>query len=151
MPELRRAHGLCMSRPKRKAAEAAVERIQHILEWESTPESSKLFKTCAAAIDAEFAREHKHKRVKYEEVAESDGDATSGDEEGAEMYTKEDMDFVEEDEYAKVDGDWLPQTHAKGAREEGAGCGDAAPERGGGGAGSEDAGSGSEDPAEVDV
>ena len=52
VPELRRGHGLRMSRPKRKAAEAAVERIQHILAWESAPESSKLFKTCAAAIDA---------------------------------------------------------------------------------------------------
>jgi hypothetical protein len=34
MPELWRWHGMHMLHPKWKAAEAAVDRIQHILEWE---------------------------------------------------------------------------------------------------------------------
>ena len=46
---------MCMSRPKRKAAEDAVERIQKILAWEGASESSKLFKACATAIDAGMA------------------------------------------------------------------------------------------------
>jgi hypothetical protein len=43
--------------PKRKVSEDAVEHIHQILAWEGASESSKLFKTFAAAIDAEFERE----------------------------------------------------------------------------------------------
>jgi hypothetical protein len=98
-----------MSRPKRKAAEDAVERIQKILAWEGASESSKLFKTCAAAIDAEFEREQKHKRVKLEEIDESDGCDSESCEDGDEVCTKEDIDFIEHDNYQKDDCDWVPE------------------------------------------
>ena len=101
--------GMCMSRPKRKAAEDAVERIQKILAWEGASESSKLFKTCAAAIDAEFEREQKHKRVKLEEIDESDGCDSESCEDGDEVCTKEDIDFIEHDNYQKDDCDWVPE------------------------------------------
>ncbi|NBX18912.1 MAG: hypothetical protein EBR09_16290, partial [Proteobacteria bacterium] len=97
-----------MPRPQRKAAAAAKERMQLIFEWEQASESSKLFRDCAAAIDAEFEREHKTKRVKLEEVDDeyecdnvSDGDA-------AEEPTQEDLDFIENDGYSVQDSEWLP-------------------------------------------
>jgi hypothetical protein len=71
-----------------------VERMQQISGWESTSESSELFKTCAAAKDAKFELEQKHQRVKSEEM--EDSDAGSCEEEGADSYTKEDIDFIEE-------------------------------------------------------
>jgi hypothetical protein len=88
-----------MSRPKRKAAEDAAEHIQQILAWEETSENSKLFKTCAAAIDAEFEREQRHKRVNLEEIDESDGCDSGSCEDEDKVFTKEDMDFIDNDDY----------------------------------------------------
>ena len=101
-----------MSRPKRKAAAAAQERMQQIFEWEQAPENSKLFRDCAAAIDAEFERERKSKRVKVEEIEDSEEcEAVSCDEEHAEEITQEDIDFVEQDGYTAEDAEWVPEKH----------------------------------------
>ena len=101
-----------MSRPKRKAAAAAQERMQQIFEWEQAPENSKLFRDCAAAIDAEFERERKSKRVKVEEIEDSEEcEAVSCDEEHADEITQEDIDFVEQDGYTAEDAEWVPEKH----------------------------------------
>jgi hypothetical protein len=123
-----------MSRPKRRAAAAAQERMQQIFEWEQAPENSKLFRDCAAAIDAEFERERKSKRVKVEEIEDSEEcEAVSCDEEHAEEITQEDIDFVEPDGYTTEDAEWVPEKHKAanaGAGKESAeaGAGDGASE-----------------------
>ena len=107
-----------MSRPKRRAAAAAQERMQQIFEWEQAPENSKLFRDCAAAIDAEFERERKSKRVAVEEIEDPE-EAVSCDEKYADEITQEDLDFVEQDGYTTEDAEWVPEKHK--ATEPGAG------------------------------
>jgi hypothetical protein len=69
-----------MERPKRQAAQDAIEKIRDIREWETLPESSKRFKACAARIDAELEFEIKKNKVKTCDLDISDpGEEESGD------------------------------------------------------------------------
>jgi hypothetical protein len=63
-----------MQRPKRQAAETALQKIREIREWEILPESSQTFKDCAARIDAELDSEIRRKKVKTEDLDASDDD-----------------------------------------------------------------------------
>jgi len=53
-----------MSRPKRKAAQDAVSKIQvqDVYHWENLSESSQEFQKCAEQIEKEFANEGSKKR-----------------------------------------------------------------------------------------
>ena len=55
----------CMSakRPRRQAAQLALEKMRDIMEWEELPENSQRFMECAALIDSEFEAEVRHKSV----------------------------------------------------------------------------------------
>ena len=102
-----------MARCKRAAAEAAGDKIKAVLEWETLPESSKQFKQYAAQIDAEFAAEQKSKRVRIEDVNESDDDNVSDDmscvgQNGDDVPNADDKAFIEEDDdYNSEDTDYV--------------------------------------------
>ena len=74
-----------MSRPKRKAAERALDKIQDVHYWENLSESSQIFQDCAAKIEQEFTQEGNRKRTKYMTEKVSDTDACSED-----LYDSED-------------------------------------------------------------
>ena len=102
-----------MARCKRAAAEAAGDKIKAVLEWETLPESSKQFKKYAAQIDAEFAAEQKSKRVRIEDVDESDDDnvldgMSCVGQNGDDVPNEDDKAFIEEDnDYNSEDTDYV--------------------------------------------
>jgi hypothetical protein len=49
-----------LTRPLWQAALAVMDNIRRLRKWEEMNESSKLFRECAAQIDAEFRAEEKH-------------------------------------------------------------------------------------------
>jgi hypothetical protein len=107
-----------MLRSKRKAAHNALTRMQEIFEWENMTEDSELFQACAAKIDVEFECELKNKRSKKNRLnvqgneeecyAGDEHSCDDDDEEEDEVLTREDIEFVEEDDYQEVDSEWTP-------------------------------------------
>ena len=107
-----------MPRCKRAAAEAAGDKIKAVLQWETLPESSAQFKKYAAQIDAEFAAEQKSKRVRIEDVNDSDG-ASGSDDVSCTGETADDIDdvddipnaddkaFIEDDDYNSEDTEYV--------------------------------------------
>jgi hypothetical protein len=143
-----------MLRSKRKAAHNAVTRMQEIFDWENMTEDSELFQACAAKIDVEFECELKNKRLKKDRLNVQDneeecyaGDEHScdddDDEEEDEVLTREDLEFVEEDDYEDVDSEWKPNKRNRNPREKQRGSG-GSPTR----ANAESDGSAEEDSAE---
>jgi len=45
---------ISVKRPRRQAAQVAVEKMRDIMEWEELPENSQRFMECAALIDSEI-------------------------------------------------------------------------------------------------
>lgn len=97
---------LLTRRPRRRAAEAALENVQRIHEWENARSNSRLVREAEAAIDAEFARERKRKQVRqgaagdatdYESCDSDVDDDTDGDLDESEDESEDDED---EDEFS---------------------------------------------------
>ena len=84
-----------MMRPRRQAAVTARAKINDVLDWEGLSESSKRFRQVAAQIEAEFEREVRTKRVRFEDC--DDDDTIESDDEKPEQPTAEDLAFVVDD------------------------------------------------------
>jgi len=82
------------------AAQAAEDKIKAVLQWETLPESSTQFKQCAVQIDAE----QESKRVRIEDVDDSESDSEVNDtesciaEDGDDIPNADDKAFIEEDD-----------------------------------------------------
>ena len=115
-----------MLRSKRKAAHNAMTRMQEIFDWENMTEDSELFQACAAKIDVEFECELKNKRLAKngldvqdshdEWCADEEHSCDDNDDEEDEVLTREDIEFVEEDDYQEVDSEWTPARRNKNPR-----------------------------------
>jgi len=115
-----------MLRSKRKAAHNAMTRMQEIFDWENMTEDSELFQACAAKIDVEFECELNNKRLAKngldvqdshdEWCADEEHSCDDNDDEEDEVLTREDIEFVEEDDYQEVDSEWTPAKRNKNPR-----------------------------------
>lgn len=84
-------------RPRRAAAGAALEKMRAIQVWEGVTESSALFRTMAACVDAELASEalSSEELMTLEGVAAGNDDVVGPEPEGEEEF---DVAVVEDDE-----------------------------------------------------
>ena len=99
-----------MLRPKRKAAEDAITKIQDVHYWENLCESSKVFQDCAAKIEEEFAREGSKKRMRantQEEFSDTDGqcseDCYESDDVDSEYESTDDHSVCSDDSFVVKD------------------------------------------------
>ena len=85
-----------------------------------------MFQACAAKIDVEFECELKNKRLAKngldvqdshdEWCADEEHSCDDNDDEEDEVLTREDIEFVEEDDYQEVDSEWTPARRNKNPR-----------------------------------
>jgi hypothetical protein len=87
-----------MHRPRRAAAQMALEKIQRVREWEEMPENSKRFRECAAQIEREFRSEEIHRRVRPEDLPQEEHGCSSEEE-----YHEAKEDFEDANSFVSED------------------------------------------------
>ena len=113
-------------RPRRAAAGAALDRMRAIHEWERAPESSELFQSVAAAIEAEFVGEElsDDELQAAEESGQADlslsppgegaeATASEGEDDGSDGY---ESSFIDDDDCSTAessDGEWRVRKKAR--------------------------------------